>query len=1266
MQAKKMISTFLVLFLFVLTGIYFLPPVKAFVDYNVYYLNSDKHEYYIDETIYLNFSGYLEYDPQPPIVDGFFQICIVNSSGASALNDNAVLWNSSEFHDDHRIITEEFYLNILNIGPEFLSSNTTHLYIKVHYYYFDIYVPEDSQNIYLEQFTKEITINKRGSSCQQVHYLNTDKDEYFIDETVILNASWTLDYESNPLYNDVFMQACLFNDSDSLIWNSSEYRDLTTVQIVEPIILSDLSLSELNTTCTVKLRLYYFFYENDTDDLYLEDYTCSFNVTKRGSSCINVHYLNTDKEAYFTDNVLHLNASWTLNYTAQSPPVDAFIQICLLNSTDYLIWNSSEYHDITTMQVNEEFILSTMDLYLSKNSTAFYFKFRLFYFFSEIDTADTFLEDYTYSFNITKRGLSCVQGIYLNIDKNDYLIDESIHLNASWTLNYTAQPPPVDAFIQICLLNSTGFLIWNSSEYHDITTMQINKEFILSTMDLFLSRMKNPFQFKLRLFYYFHERDTADLYLEEYSCSFNISIIASSYVKIHYMNIDKEEYYINEIVQVNASWIMNQIPSPPLVDAFLQICLFNESNALIWNSSEYRKTYPLELLFDLNLSELNPFLYAAKTGFYLKVRLFSSFGEELTEDLFLEEYTCSFDVLKIGLSCLTVYYLSTDKETYYMDDILYMNASWTLNYTAQPLPVDAFLQICLFNSSDALVWNSSEYHDITTELIFEELHLIDLNLPLPMPNNLYHFKLRFCYYFHESDRDDSYLETFTYYFNLSKKGSSCLSVHDLTLDNQDYFLNDTINLHASWTLNYTAQSPSVYAFIQICLLNSTGFLIWNSVEYHTPLYNEVNLEVNLSTLNIIMVNSTNLFFFKIHLYYYFHENDTDDLYMEDYTFPFNISIVLESCMDVNHFKINKENFQYGEKIILNASWIIYNSYDLNPSVQIWLIDDDFNVIWKSIKYNDLGTMEENIIIPTSALTNCTIYNTRELEVIIIFLYLNKSKQECYILKNSLLINVHKGKISYELNAFQDVMEYGEDQKISIHLFNFFDTSVDIKNGTLELLIKENNELLSKKSFFLEGGQFSFKLSYKDLSIGTNSFWFNLTNVFNHENYCFKKNITMNKMDVILKVVNVTLKEKQLLGLVSFLYVRNGIQNPLQYENITIYLYNQTILLMRKSYITNNLGNVEFNMSLESPIKQNKTLILKFQNKGNSTLASEDNIVKIPVSAQFSNQDAYRNSTFLSIGLFISVIGMMSIVIITILKKNVKEGAISLKEHHFKY
>jgi len=86
-----------------------------------------------------------------------------------------------------------------------------------------------------------------------------------------------------------------------------------------------------------------------------------------------------------------------------------------------------------------------------------------------------------------------------------------------------------------------------------------------------------------------------------------------------------------------------------------------------------------------------------------------NYKKKICSILFIGLIVISFINLAKNGKCNTytyVWYFNVDKTTYYNDELIYINASWDLDYDDG---VISFIQIKIFDESWGLLWNSSQY-----------------------------------------------------------------------------------------------------------------------------------------------------------------------------------------------------------------------------------------------------------------------------------------------------------------------------------------------------------------------------------------------------------------------------------------------------------------------------------------------------------------------------------------------------------------------------
>lgn len=115
------------------------------------------------------------------------------------------------------------------------------------------------------------------------NYLETDKDSYYPDENIIINASWYLDY--NNISESAYVQLQIFNSLNEIIWNSSKYDEsrIYTESWIINITHLDFVLSNYSDILNTKLFCYVKPHEGVENTFFLE--IIRVNIVKRISVC---------------------------------------------------------------------------------------------------------------------------------------------------------------------------------------------------------------------------------------------------------------------------------------------------------------------------------------------------------------------------------------------------------------------------------------------------------------------------------------------------------------------------------------------------------------------------------------------------------------------------------------------------------------------------------------------------------------------------------------------------------------------------------------------------------------------------------------------------------------------------------------------------------------------------------------------------------------------------------------------------------------------
>ncbi len=221
--------------------LYFFIPVKGTGYCNLINFTTNKSSYYIDEEIEINATGILEYDNITET--SFVQIQIFD-------NSNNKLWNSSEYSKTGNF-TIHFNVNIIDLDINLLLGPVN---ISVRFYY---YINSSG----VEEFNLldiiEITIKDNDFNRNLIKF-TTDKNIYYIDEEMELNAIWEINYKI--LEEISYIQVQIFNNSENLIYNTSEYHDRGFMNNTWIIAFQNLNLILFNNSANISIRFFFYWF----------------------------------------------------------------------------------------------------------------------------------------------------------------------------------------------------------------------------------------------------------------------------------------------------------------------------------------------------------------------------------------------------------------------------------------------------------------------------------------------------------------------------------------------------------------------------------------------------------------------------------------------------------------------------------------------------------------------------------------------------------------------------------------------------------------------------------------------------------------------------------------------------------------------------------------------------------------------------------------------------------------------------------------------
>jgi len=159
----------------------------------------------------------------------------------------------------------------------------------------------------------------KGARTCDLFYLETDKEIYYNDETIYINASWNLDYDTG---DKSYVQIRIFNESNDLIWFSPKYNEKGISNKIWTVVINELNITFKNPSNILNITFFYYnapFVGSPEGD-YL-DPMILIKTIKRNTSCQLIEcpkYINIGQQLQFKAvfyNISLDNKSYLVNYT---------------------------------------------------------------------------------------------------------------------------------------------------------------------------------------------------------------------------------------------------------------------------------------------------------------------------------------------------------------------------------------------------------------------------------------------------------------------------------------------------------------------------------------------------------------------------------------------------------------------------------------------------------------------------------------------------------------------------------------------------------------------------------------------------------------------------------------------------------------------------------------------------------------------------------------------------------------------------------------
>ncbi len=552
------------------------------------------------------------------------------------------------------------------------------------------------------------------------------------------------------------------------------------------------------------------------------------------------------------------------------------------------------------------------------------------------------------------------------------------------------------------------------------------------------------------------------------------NVIAVLQINILNFNTDKNEYFTDEDIIIEASWILNYNPIEEW--AYVQIQLYNNLDQLLWCSEQNDSMGIINKTWNVNILDLNFSFSENPINFSVIFYLFHMVGEEIFSSGPIA--TKSIQISKKLISCSLFNY---KERINYGEPIDFQALFYNITDTITYYPDNLSITLELYKANESVF--SQNYNTVngwinvnistTTFLIVGKIEL-----RLIASENSFYFGNVFNY-----DLEVEQLNLFCSLYNYIEKIN-----YGEPIDFQALFYNITD------TITYYPDNLSIT--LELYKANESVF---------SQNYNTVNgwINVNISTTTFLIVGEIELRLIASENSFYFGNVFNYDL---------EVGQLDLFCSLYNYI----EKINYGEPIDFQA--LFYNITDT-----ITYYPDNLSITLELYKANEsVFSQNYNTV---NGWINVNISTTTFLIVGEIELRLIASENSFYFDNIfSYSLKVQKLGLNYYINEYDKNIKYQEDIPIIIRFFNrsngqiryleIFNISMKIfsnnimiynnfynsdKNGTLIIVIPSE--------IFEENGEISININifnnsyYKDLSIklilndqNENNLIFNLNNL----------------------------------------------------------------------------------------------------------------------------------------------------------------------------
>lgn len=359
--------------------------------------------------------------------------------------------------------------------------------------------------------------------------------------------------------------------------------------------------------------------------------------------------------------------------------------------------------------------------------------------------------------------------------------------------------------------------------------------------------------------------------------------------------------------------------------------------------------------------------------------------------------------------------------------------------------------------------------------------------------------------------------------------------------------------------------------------------------------------------------------------------------------------------DLISLQSDKDTYYNYENIEISASWTLNYEAPEDDFVQLHLMNESNDILWKSPMYNNTGYNEDSFVIHIPDLNIKISNDSSQLFIRFWINWLGYVIEGNTYDSDFLTINIIKANITCELDKFENTIIYGEEIFLNAK-FYITNNSLPLINTTIRLKIEIEPTVLYQHEYETnQSGIITVNISsLYHLSIGVNNLKFIILSNESYNNSQFTYKLRVEKIPTLGEIINIKSIDKNTGKIeVGCLYYYYFIESLVHLDNsiVSLLLYQGDSLKYSKSLNTSILGIATFTFSLGSiNLKKNNTEV-KITIIYNGTQYLHSKVISRTIDI---NEYIYRNTIDSVEFLYLSSI-FSSIIIVGFVVVNKRRG-----------